>query len=344
MSWLGEAHLARWGVDSMLLVKLLDAGQRLPVHAHPDDTFAAAQLASAHGKAEAWFILKPGVVHLGLRRDVDRAELARLVQDQDTTNLLGLLNQVTVAEHDAVVVPPGTLHAIGRGVLLAEVQQPTDLSILLEWDGFAIDGSLEGHLGLGFDRALDAVDTRATRPEQLEQLVRRSALEGPAFPALADPWFRLDRVTGSAAFDPGFAVIIATDGASVLTTTQGTLPRSSTACSFIPRNGRTPTPGGPGSILIPSVSWACCRQSRMSTPRPPTAPSSRFGTPGTGTAPGGGIAPGLPWLPPGLVNRALPSRLSSKIANAISSTGAASTPAVPAHTFRETAGCCMPWP
>ncbi|MDA8438344.1 MAG: class I mannose-6-phosphate isomerase [Propionibacterium sp.] len=250
MSWLGGSHLARWGVDSMLLVKLLDAGQRLPVHAHPDDTFAAAQLASAHGKAEAWFILKPGVVHLGLRRDVDRAELARLVRDQNTASLLGLLNQVTVAEHDAVVVPPGTLHAIGRDVLLAEVQQPTDLSILLEWEGFAIDGWVEGHLGLGFDRALDAVDTRATRPEQLEQLVRRSAVDGPVFPAVADAWFRLDRVTTSAVFDAGFAVIIATDGSTVLMTSQGTLPLTQGQTAVVPAACGPVTMTTDGAVLV----------------------------------------------------------------------------------------------
>lgn len=231
ISWLGAAHAGRWGADSMLLVKLLDAGQRLPVHAHPDDGFAAAELASAHGKAEAWFILEPGTVHLGLREDTDRAELARLVEEQDTAALLGLLNEVTVGKNDAVVVPPGTLHAIGRSVLLAEVQQPTDLSILLEWEGFAIDGRAEGHLGIGFGRALKAVDTRALNSDQLKRLIRRDAAQGPVFPSFADTWFRLDRVTGSAAFDPGFAVVIATAGSSTLRTraTPLTLAKGQTA-------------------------------------------------------------------------------------------------------------------
>ena len=106
VEWLGAEHVARWGADSMILVKLLDAGERLPVHAHPDDAFAATMLASAHGKAEAWFILEPGVVYLGLREDIDRAELAQLVRHQDTSKLLGLLNEVPVAKNDAVVVPP----------------------------------------------------------------------------------------------------------------------------------------------------------------------------------------------------------------------------------------------
>src|SRR5437763_359315 len=59
---------------------------------------------------------------------------------------------------DGILVPAGTAHFIGEGVLLTELQEPTDLSILLEWDGFAVDGDAEGHLGLGFDVALDALD------------------------------------------------------------------------------------------------------------------------------------------------------------------------------------------
>jgi len=77
--WLGQEHVARWGTDTRLLVKLLDAGQRLPVHAHPDDGFAAARLGHAHGKAEAWYVLRAGTVHLGLRRPVAPAELGALV-------------------------------------------------------------------------------------------------------------------------------------------------------------------------------------------------------------------------------------------------------------------------
>ena len=231
VGWLGAPHVARWGDNPELLVKLLDAGQRLPVHAHPDDAFAATELGCNHGKAEAWFILRPGVVHLGLREDVDRHDLARLVQTQDTGAMLGLLHRVQVGENDAVLVPPGTLHAIGDCVLLVEVQQPSDLSILLEWDGFAIDGRAEGHLGLGFDRALDAVTTHAMTPEQLDALVRRSALEGPVLPGAAGAWFRLDRVGSSADFEPGFAVVIATDGSSELRTSAATtsLARGQTA-------------------------------------------------------------------------------------------------------------------
>ncbi len=52
---------------------------------------------------------------------------------------------------------PGWSHAIESGIFVLELQEPTDLSILLEWDGFAVDGDKDGHLNLGFDVALDAL-------------------------------------------------------------------------------------------------------------------------------------------------------------------------------------------
>src|SRR3981081_808480 len=56
-AWLGPDHMARYGADTGLLVKLLDAGQRLPVHVHPDRSFAAEHLASPHGKTEAGIVV-----------------------------------------------------------------------------------------------------------------------------------------------------------------------------------------------------------------------------------------------------------------------------------------------
>src|ERR671938_667154 len=66
--YLGPEHVARWGADPGLLVKLIDAGQRLPVHFHPGRAFAAEALGASHGKTEAWIIVdaEPGAsVHAG---------------------------------------------------------------------------------------------------------------------------------------------------------------------------------------------------------------------------------------------------------------------------------------
>jgi mannose-6-phosphate isomerase len=72
--------------------------------------------------------------------------------------MLTALNRVPVRPGDALFVPGGLPHAIGEGILMVELQEPSDLWIWLEWEGFAVDGRRDGHLGLGFDAALEAVD------------------------------------------------------------------------------------------------------------------------------------------------------------------------------------------
>ena len=70
---------------------------------------------------------------------------------------------------------PGRRTSSGQGVLVVEVQEPTDLSILLEWDGFAVDGDAEGHLGVGFPTAVTAVDTRVWSESDVEACARAAA-------------------------------------------------------------------------------------------------------------------------------------------------------------------------
>ncbi|MHA7984294.1 PfkB family carbohydrate kinase [Rathayibacter sp. CAU 1779] len=215
IGWLGREHVQRWGDDPRLLVKLLDAGERLPVHAHPDAPFAATHLGTAHGKAEAWCILEPGSVRLGLREDLEPAELERIIAEQDSETLLGLLHELWVERGDRVFVPPGTLHSIGAGILLAEVQEPEDLSILIEWRDFPLDGTRDGHLGLGFATAMGAIDLRGIDAEALASLIRKDHDHDTiGLPEAAAPFFRADTMTiaDAAQLPGGFAVVIVTDG------------------------------------------------------------------------------------------------------------------------------------
>ncbi len=213
-AWLGHAHMESFGADTRLLVKLLDAGQRLPVHAHPHASFAAVHLRRAHGKAEAWYIVDGGEVYLGLKRDVAVNDLRSLVMSQDVDTLLSLLHRVEVSPGDVVYVPPGVLHAIGEGVFIVEVQEPEDLSILLEWRDFELDGERDGHLGLGFDLALEAVECRGRTSEEMHQLVRPAGFGSSVLPDAADPYFRLERIAldGEATLDPGFALLVVLTG------------------------------------------------------------------------------------------------------------------------------------
>lgn len=214
--------------DTGLLVKLLDAGQRLPVHVHPTREFARAHLHSCYGKSEAWYVIAvegdDPSVWVGWRDDVDPAELAAGIDAQDSAWMLARLNKITVRPGDGILVPAGEPHATGAGVFVVEVQEPTDFSILLEWSVTSATRD-ESHLDLGFDRALQAVDQRATTADGLAAVRhrvdpgRRSHALLRALPEAADPFFRIDvaaPVGRPVVVDPGFAVVIVLDGAGEL--------------------------------------------------------------------------------------------------------------------------------
>jgi mannose-6-phosphate isomerase len=184
-----------------VLVKLLDAGERLPVHYHPDRAFAARMLGQPHGKTEAWIILdaeRDAAVWLGFERDFD----PEWAETQDVEAMLGAMRREPVEAGDVLYVPAGVPHAIGEGILLLELQEPSDLSLLLEWQG--IVAREDAFLGLDLATALGAL-----RPDPPDQARARGRL----LPEAADAFFRADEGTE---FDPGFAIVVVHAGEGTL--------------------------------------------------------------------------------------------------------------------------------
>jgi mannose-6-phosphate isomerase len=225
-AYLGAEHVARYGADTALLVKLLDAGQRLPAHFHPGRSFARAELGSGHGKTEAWLIVEaePGAaVWAGFKDDVDLDTVRGWMRTQDSGAMLAAMHELPVSPGDAVFVPAGTAHAIGDGILLVELQEPTDMSVLLEWNGFELSPD-DGHLGLGWDRALEA----------LERAAAASPVAARDLPADADPYFRAERVSGGAVLDRGFSILVGLDGSGTLATDGGEVPFARGTAVLVP--------------------------------------------------------------------------------------------------------------
>jgi mannose-6-phosphate isomerase len=241
----GPEIVARYGATTALLVKLLDAGSRLPVHGHPTREFARRVLDSQFGKAEAWVVLAtrqaPGQpsprVWLGFREDLTRGELAGLIEAQDGEAIRAAMNEFPVAAGDAVFVRPGLAHATGAGVFLVEAQEPTDFSIVAEYVGYAIDPE-QAHLGLGWGTMLDCFDRGAVSGATLAALHPRPVgvagddargwqLED-VLGEQSHPFFRIERLTvrDSAPWpSPGrYAVVIVTEGSGYAETAHGRLP------------------------------------------------------------------------------------------------------------------------
>jgi mannose-6-phosphate isomerase len=124
---------------------------------------------------------------------------------------------------DAVLVPAGLPHAIGDGVLLVEVQEPTDFSVLLEQEGFPVDPA-DALLGLPRDQALACVDRSGWGPDRVAALRDAGRPRGTRpgvrrlFPEAADEFFAAEllRPDPVSVLDPGFSVLVVTAGRGVL--------------------------------------------------------------------------------------------------------------------------------
>jgi mannose-6-phosphate isomerase len=139
---LGRDGMARgWAARFGIMVKFLDASDRLSVQVHPDDVYAAAHEPGECGKIECWVVVRaePGawVVH-GLKPGTTREQVAAGLQASHLDDLLAVR---TVKAGDFLWVPAGTVHAIGPGIILAEVQQPSDVTYrLYDWNRMGLDG------------------------------------------------------------------------------------------------------------------------------------------------------------------------------------------------------------
>jgi mannose-6-phosphate isomerase len=220
INWLGEKHIARFGSSIEILVKLLDPDQRLPVHYHPNISFAKENLHINHGKTEAWIILDAPVgakVGIGFREKMSKTDVGAMVAKHDSEGLLNSLVFKEVKAGDAIFVPAGVVHAIESGIFVLELQEPTDLSILLEWDGFAVDGDKDGHLNLGFDKALEALRLTPLSMEEEREIITKFDIggqrSGGIFNSIANPFFRADYLTqGLAKVESGFGIFLALSG------------------------------------------------------------------------------------------------------------------------------------
>ncbi|MEV8266452.1 hypothetical protein [Microbacterium sp. NPDC076911] len=222
-AWVGP-ETGRNAHDLGILVKLLDARQRLPVHVHPERGFALSHLDCPYGKTEAWYVLDTEAdcaVYVGWNQDIDRAELDVRRDAQDSEWMLAHMNRVVVQEGMGILVPAGTAHAIDGGIFVAEVQEPTDFSILLEWS-ITTSTREESHLDLGFDAVMPSVSTSQLRPQELAALVCTTGSQPVArdfrslLPSLADPHFVLESAHGAgtrtAEHAAGVAVVLVTRG------------------------------------------------------------------------------------------------------------------------------------
>lgn len=160
-----------------LLVKFLDASQLLSVQVHPDDAIAARLNPPDLGKTEAWVVMESepnGVIYAGLKPGVDRNGLADAIR---RGNCQDCLHHFHPAPGDCVFLQAGTVHTVGQGVLVAEIQQSSDATFrLFDWNRVGADGRPRP---LHIEQSLEAIDfgrgpvlPQEARPTERPEVVR----------------------------------------------------------------------------------------------------------------------------------------------------------------------------
>ncbi|NJK96042.1 MAG: mannose-6-phosphate isomerase [Bacteroidales bacterium] len=152
---LGDTVYEKYGLEFPLLVKFIDAADDLSIQVHPDDKLAAERHDS-FGKTEMWVVMQAergANLIAGFSKKVTKEEY---LQNLEKKTLKDILNAEEVQEGDVFFIPAGRVHAIGAGILLAEIQQTSDVTYrIYDWDRTDASGkSRELHT----EQALDAID------------------------------------------------------------------------------------------------------------------------------------------------------------------------------------------
>ncbi|MDB5385157.1 MAG: gmuF [Planctomycetaceae bacterium] len=222
-----------------LLVKYLDACDRLSLQVHPNDQQANQYISGERGKTEAWVVLEalPGsLIYAGLKPGVQRQDLKSAISQGKIGECV---HSFEAQPGDCVHIPAGTVHAIGEGVLLIEIQQSSDITFRLhDWGRVGKDGQPRQ---LHLEQALECVDfTRGpVDPIQPEMLICKDFMSEDL---VRSAYFRMRRFSGTRPWK-----VVSPDHFQILNVVAGNATLVSRSGVFAIKRGAT--------VLIP----ACCR-------------------------------------------------------------------------------------
>lgn len=229
-----------------LLIKFIDAKNNLSIQVHPDDEYALKH-EGEYGKTEMWYIMdaeKGSYLYYGFNRSITKEEYEKRISDN---KLLEVLNKVEVKKGDMFFIPSGTVHAIGSGILICEIQQNSNTTYrVYDYDRRDANGNPRQ---LHIKQAID-VSCLEPSPEQkaptiiadgVEELakckyftVRKIDVDGEKTISAEDGSFRsLIFLSGQGTLTVGDSVITAEKGDSIFVPAQNTDYKISGKCEII---------------------------------------------------------------------------------------------------------------
>jgi len=148
----GDKVYKQFGIEFPLLFKFIDANDQLSIQVHPDDK-TARKKHKAYGKTEMWYVIdaeKDATIINGFKKNLDKEEYLKHLNNGTIEEIV---NRVSVTKGDVIYIPAGRVHSIGKGVVLAEIQQTSDITYrIYDWNRKGLDGNLrELHTDLAID-------------------------------------------------------------------------------------------------------------------------------------------------------------------------------------------------
>ncbi len=237
-----------------VLIKLIDAHDNLSVQVHPDNEYAL-RVEGEYGKTEMWFIVdcEPGAELIyGFRESITREQFRKAIEDN---TLLDYVNRVPVKKGDVFFIKSGTLHAIGKGILIAEIQQNSNTTYrVYDYGRKGADGKPRQ---LHIDKAVEVTNLEYTDPERPVYGVQE---DGAVVQLLADcEYFTVNRAIIStelklSAGEDSFAHVLTVDGSGELTAGDCTIALKKGTSVFVPAGTGAYSIKGSCDTIITTIS------------------------------------------------------------------------------------------
>lgn len=252
--YLGERHKGEHSLP--ILIKFIDAKKDLSVQVHPDDAYARDHENGQLGKTEMWYVLDAGKdakLIYGLKRDSSEAEMRKGIADG---TLINYLQQVPIKKDDLFFIEAGTIHAIGAGALVAEIQENSNLTYrLYDYDRVGKDGKKRE---LHIDKALQVANLKSSaEPRQPLRVLKYR--QGVACELLTRcKYFEVYRMLVNTerrqkvhyrADEIAFRVLLCVNGCGTISFESGNMPFYKGDCIFVPADSEVLTIDGQAQFL-----------------------------------------------------------------------------------------------
>ena len=252
--YLGERHKGKKSLP--ILIKFIDAKKDLSVQVHPSDEYARKHENGQLGKTEMWYVLdasKTAKLVYGLKRDSSKAEMQKAIANGTVMNYL---QQISVRKNDLFFIEAGTIHAIGAGTLVAEIQESSNLTYrLYDYDRTGKDGRKRE---LHIDKALEAANLKSSiEPRQPLRVLKYR--QGVASELLTRcKYFEVYRMLVNTecrqkvhyrADEIAFRVLLCVNGCGTISYEDGSIEFYKGDCIFVPADSEILTISGQAQFL-----------------------------------------------------------------------------------------------